>query len=534
MSTRFARLLSGLSLGVFLLLSLAAPAQSGGPLPSQTLKAIRAQMERGQAQFLAKDYEGAAKTFEQGFSQHRYPAFLFNVGVCYERLGRLGQAADELERYLQADPDAADAASVRERIAKLRAAAQSAPAAEAGLDADGGGAAHIAEGGVAVLPPAPVETKSLIIIETEPAGAPIRLYRKVAPGVPKFQMGTQQAGWKEVLARPSPLSATLDEGDYHLVIEKFRDFNATDTDVRIEPGRVLHFRANLSQGKFMGFLRVAANVEGAQVFVDDPERKRPPWGRTPASELVSRGDHTLLVVKPGYEPLEKRVQVEQAQQVEVTVNLVREGFGTLTFDANTAEARVEIDGRPIGVWRSGAAPLSQRLPAGRRRVVIRADGHKTYEGTVEVPRGQVMAVHAEMIETPSRGAAWTQAIVGGVFLGAGIFLGLESNSLHEELEADRKAGALERDDERINRGRLFAIGADVGFVLGGVLGGLATYNFIKDPLPESGVRVDAPKEPKDEPPRAHARLPRPRPLVRVRRPAPVQWQFGLLGIGGRF
>jgi hypothetical protein len=541
-SARLARLLSGLTLGVLLMLSLSAPAQSGAPLRSETLKAIRTQMEKGQGLFLAKDYEGASKIFEQGYSQHAYPAFLFNSGVCLERLGHYARAADKLDEYLRADPDAPDAANVRVRIEKLRAAAASAvPSVDAGIDVDsgdGGTPADAAPPPPTALPPAPADTKSLIIIETEPAGAPVKLFQKVSPSAPKFRPDAVPPGWKEVLSKRAPASVSLDEGDFHLVVEKFRDFNATDTEVRIESGRVFHFRANLSQGKFMGFLRVSANIEGALIYVDDPKRQRPPWGRTPSAELVSRGKHQLLVVAPGFEPLAKSVVVEQAQQVDIQVSLVRERFGVVRIDANTPEARIEVEGRPIGIWRAGQTPMAHRLLAGRRRVVVRADGHKTFDGFVEVPRGQVQPVHAELIPRPSRGAAWTQAIVGAVFLGAGTYLGLQSNSLHDELEDDRLAGTLERDDERINRGRLFAIGADVGFVVGGVLAGLATYNFIKDPLPESGVKLDAPLEPGAKAakakPKTKTKTTAPAPRAR-RRPAPgPSIEFGLLGIGGRF
>ena len=55
--------------------------------------------------------------------------------------------------------------------------------------------------------------------------------------------------------------------------------------------------------------------------------------------------------------------------------------------------------------------------------------------------------------------------------------------------ADRASGALEGSDSRGSRGRWFAIGADAGFAVAGVMGSLATYNFIKDPLPESSVKL---------------------------------------------
>src|SRR5690606_12528799 len=96
-----------------------------------------------------------------------------------------------------------------------------------------------------------------------------------------------------------------------------------------------------------------------------------------------------------------------------------------------------------------------------------------------------------------RGAAWTQAIIGAVVIGAAIYVGNESNKLYDDLEADRKAGVLEEGDERITRGRIFAISADAGFVVGGVLGVLSVYNFIKDPLPDSDVKQGKPVEFRD-------------------------------------
>jgi len=90
-----------------------------------------------------------------------------------------------------------------------------------------------------------------------------------------------------------------------------------------------------------------------------------------------------------------------------------------------------------------------------------------------------------MVVTPPRGAAWTQAIISGVLLGGGIYLGLESNRLYDELKTDRNAAILVRDDSRGTRGKVYSIGADIAFLGSGVLGGLATYNFLKDPLPPS-------------------------------------------------
>jgi hypothetical protein len=167
-------------------------------------------------------------------------------------------------------------------------------------------------------------------------------------------------------------------------------------------------------------------------------------------------------------------------------------------------------------------PLSVKVDSGKHKLTIRSSGYKTLEEMVTVPKGQVLPVHAGMIAKYPRGAAWVQAVIGAVFLGAGTYLGIQSNNLHDELAADRKAGVLEQDDERIKRGRIFAIGADAGFAIGGVLAAFATYNFIKDPLPESRTRSDSPVEFHDpRKARPTATLGPRRRLARPYRPGPV-------------
>jgi hypothetical protein len=99
-----------------------------------------------------------------------------------------------------------------------------------------------------------------------------------------------------------------------------------------------------------------------------------------------------------------------------------------------------------------------------------------------------------MVVTPPRGAAWTQAIISGVLLGGGIYLGLESNRLYDDLKSDRNAGILVRDDSRGTKGKVYSIGADIAFLGSAVLGGFATYNFVKDPLPPSRFEMGKVRE----------------------------------------
>jgi hypothetical protein len=471
-----------------------ATAQDSGA--THKIEAIRARMERGQALFVAGDLEAAATTFDDGYRATPYSAFLFNAGVCYQKLGQLEKALERFSEYVRVDPTAPDVAQVRERIARLEAAvaaARAEQAADAGVAGDDAGPAAEAQA------PAQEEVsdrdmKSLVVIETQPPGAPLRLFLRKRPDAPPFLLGANNPDWAVVAATTSPANLTLALGHYHIVVDKFRDFNVSQTDIDVAAGRVLHFRANLSQGAFLGFLRVTANVRDASIYVDDPSKARPAWGLTPHGELVPEGEHTVLVEAPGYEPRSASVRIVHGERKELPLSLARVGYGMLRIDANAPELKVRVDDKPVGVWRSGEPPLEIKLQSGPKRLSLLSPGRKTYEGTIDVPRGQALPVHAKMVPTYPRGAAWTQAIIGGLFIGAATYFGIESNRLHSDLQEDRRAGVLEQDDSRIQRGQIYAIGADVGFAVGGVLAILATYNFIRDPLPESNRTVDRPVE----------------------------------------
>jgi tetratricopeptide (TPR) repeat protein len=446
---------------------------------SARLEVIRQQMEKGQGLFVAGKFGEAAEVFEAGFQQHPYSAFLFNAAVCHEKQGELERALGALRKYLEVDPKAPDSDEVAARIARLQEALRAREAAAADPSEE-------------PAPPPPAEPeqtmKSLVVIETTPAQAPVLIYRQIDDKAPPFVAGQANRGYKLVAEREAPVSLTLDVGRYHIVVEKFREFNRSEADIVVSPGHVHHFQANLSQGAFMAFLRVSANVPGAYVFIDDAKQERAPWGRTPHGELIAPGKHELRVEAPGYQPHIESLELEASDQRNLDVQLIRLDYGIVRIDANVPEAHVRVDERSLGIWRQGQPALEAELPAGIHELSVTADGHKTLKTRFEVPRGQVLPLRAHMIPTYPRGTAWTQAAIAAVFLGTGTYLGIESNRLHGELSADRGAGYLDPTDERVTRGRWFAIGANAGFAIGGVFAILSTYNFLKDPYPDSALQ----------------------------------------------
>ncbi len=491
---------------------------------SQKLEAIRQLMEKGQGLYIAGNYQAAAEVFEGGFKQYPYSAFLFNAGVCYQKLGDGDRALGKFRDYVKVDPTAPDLEKVNQRIATLEAARLPAvvtpevggsggSGGSGGGDGLGGGGSGGAPVTVPITPQVDDDSamRSLVVVETDPPDAPLRFYSRTEAGAPAFKLGSQNPGWKEIANARSPANLTLAVGKYHVVVEKFRDFNESHADIDVSPGHVYQFKANLSQGEFMAFLRVSANVKGGYVWLDDRKKERPFWGATPHGELVSAGQHEVLVEAPGFEPLLAPVTVNHGEQKEMEVALVRVGYGFLRIDSNAPEVKVRIDEQPKGVWRAGTEPLDVQAPSGQHKLTVVADGRKTFEGMIDVPRGQVLPVHVKMIPKYPRGSAWTQAVIGAAFIGAAAYFGNESNKIHDQLKEDRAQGRLEEGDSRATKGRWYSIGANGGFAVGGVLGVLATYNFIKDPLPESSIRTDKPVEfddPRKQRPIAERLLPR--------------------------
>jgi tetratricopeptide (TPR) repeat protein len=529
-----------------LLLLLAGPTLLGivgaAPLPAgqntaQRMEAIRQRMEQGQSFYVAKSYQEAARVFEDGYATYPYSAFLFNAGVCFQKLEAYERALAKFREYLRVDPSAPDAAKVSARITALEAAL-AAQVPEAGLPAvvdagpegqppDGGEAA---DAGVPDAGPPPVilpdddqAMKSLVVVETDPVGAPLKMYQRQQAQAPAFQIGGANAGWAEVAATQSPANFTLAVGRYHIVVEKFRDYNVSHTDIDVQPGHVHQFKANLSQGEFMAFLRVAANVKGAHLFLDDKAKQRPEWGATPHGELVPAGQHELLIEAPGFKPFTTKIQISHGEQKEVEVSLARLDYGVVRFFSNT-DVSVSLDGEPKGDYRVGGEALEFKASSGAHQLFVSGVDRKDFEGMIEVPAGQVLPVHATMIQKYPRGGAWVEAIFGAALIGGGAVAGTLSNSLHDDLVADRKAGTLEESDSRKTAGTWLAVGANVGFAGGAVLLGLATYNFIKDPLPPSSTQLDKPLEfddPQKQRPTAQApRAPKPLPARRASRPAP--------------
>jgi tetratricopeptide (TPR) repeat protein len=89
--------------------------------------AAKAHYQAAQAYFDQARFADALREYEESYKLAPYPAILYREGVCLEQLGRYGEAADMLQKFLDADPKTNRRAVVEASIGRLRARAAPPP-----------------------------------------------------------------------------------------------------------------------------------------------------------------------------------------------------------------------------------------------------------------------------------------------------------------------------------------------------------------------------------------------------------------------
>ena len=214
---------------------------------------------------------------------------------------------------------------------------------------------------------------------------------------------------------------------------------------------------------------------------DPPPHKSAPLFRGTDARDLNKGEHTLWLEAPGYKPLKKSFTIEQGETTELKLDLERLDYGFLVLDGNAEEIEVEIDEKPYASYKAGGEPLKIKLPAGKHKVVLDADGRKEFEGDIDVPRGQEIPVHATLTDAYPRGKAVALAIlsvgagVGGIFL---------------HLEAEKPVDMPHNEDIK----QVFNVSRFVAWGASGLFAGLAIFYAVYDPNPDSLVKFDPNRE----------------------------------------
>jgi len=448
----------------------AAPAAPAAPAGQTDADAVRSRMEKGQGFFVEKKFAEALEVFESGYAEFRFSAFLYNAAVAAEKARDRQRAIARYNEFLAAVPDAPDAPEIRKKIAELEQELSAPPPTDA-----------------VVAESQREEMRSLVLVESAPTGAPVSIYERIVATAAPFQATkTVNPGWRRVATGlKTPADVSLKVGVYQVVVEGFADYNLSDSRISLEPGTLFKFRANLSQGEFLGSLEVKSPAKGALIYVDDPPpHKNAAWGEGSTTKKVTPGERQITVEAPGYLPFTKTVRVDQGKTATLDAALVRVDYGYLVVDGNAFEVTVEVDGEPVGLFREGKDPVKIKLPAGRHYVEIDADGKKAWEGELIIPKGQELPVHARLEDTPGKGHALVASLFGLGAIGGGIGL-LSLASAKEKSSAD---GA---EDSTAQAARPVGIAVLIG---GGAITGLSIFFWAYDPSEDTELKEDRARE----------------------------------------
>ena len=100
-------------------LAYAAPAAAQTPTQADE-EAAKAHYLAGSAYYDQANYSDAVKEFNEAHRLSKRADLLYNISVCYERLGRWDDAIGSLQQYLTERPDAPDRAVIESRIANFQ------------------------------------------------------------------------------------------------------------------------------------------------------------------------------------------------------------------------------------------------------------------------------------------------------------------------------------------------------------------------------------------------------------------------------
>jgi hypothetical protein len=493
------------------LLLLAPEREARGVPCAASVEEARRHMDRGLDLYDQAQYRASAAEFDAAYQAQPFSASLCNAAMAYERALDFQSAIARYKSFLSAEPNPPDLVRIKtvltwleaQYAAQLRAhpsdadggAPVIADAADGGADATPSLVFEFTDGGAptapASAPPPPVEIRSQVVVESDPPGAPLTVYLRKS-GASPFVVGAPNPGWQKVVENAkTPHDVSLAAGDYHLVLDAFRDLKRSETDLALKPGRVYNFKANLSQGAFLGFLRVTSPIDGARIHVDDP----PPfakgtWGRAPHGDLLEPGEHHVWIEATGYETLARDVNVERGTTVEVAAPLERVRYGFLFVDANADDVSVKVDGVPYAAYSALGDPLKIRLPAGPHQVELDAGDRKPLTREVIVPRGQEVAFHGRLAFKPPRSnAVLSGTLAVGAGVGAVVLFRQPSYELRQGLDFPGLPRVAPTGTQP-----WFRIGGFVSLGVSGLLVLATGYSLLHDPNPASNAQIDRPRE----------------------------------------
>jgi hypothetical protein len=453
------------SLGVALV-ALAALVAVARADDAEALKKAQQAFDQAQVDYLQGRYDEAAQHFQEAYKARPFPQFLYNVGASFHMKGKKANDVASYEKavsfykeYLKQEPSATDRPKVEKAIAVLE---------EEIKRLKGGGAAEPPKADNAVSKLGDVKVRGLVVVESEPQNATIYLDDK-----------------KKGPFAQTPWSGSL-EGEHKVIIEK-RGYRVVETTISADPSKLFVLRAAMSQEGYLGWIEINSNVPGADIYLDD--KSVGAIGKTPLQQNIKPGKHKVWITAEGYNEYTTEVDVAAGETQTVKGTLTGNPVGRLSVQGlGIEDATIIVDGKVL----CEHGPCIKSLPQGDHTITVERPGYKTYSKPISIEAKTETVVNVGLAQKPGRGDAVTAYVFTAIFAGGGIFLGLQANSLRDQLKKEIAAGNPPPDsnDPRFQRGKIFAIAADATIALAGITAITAIVYTFRDKGPKSTAKID--------------------------------------------
>jgi len=138
-------------------------------------------------------------------------------------------------------------------------------------------------------------------------------------------------------------------------------------------------------------LTVRSNVDNNTVFINDDNKN---YGSTPLDVNLPPGLYTVRVVKDGYFPFEKQIDLQQAQNLRVKLQPKPK---QLIISSNINNATVSINRKNYG-----STPVNVKLPPAFYTVQVLKDGYFPFEKQIDLQQAQNLRVKLRPIDVDTQ------------------------------------------------------------------------------------------------------------------------------------
>lgn len=250
---------------------------------------------RGQAKsaFASGNYEEAAQLFREAFDISPKGNLLYNIGLCYERAGNVQQAVIYYERFVQALPDSPKRPAVQQKIAGLKTQ---------------------------------LDDKFVVVkVSSTPPGAVIFVDDKA-----KGAMGA------------TPLEFKLIPGEYTIIAE-LKGYEPVRKRHSVRSGGTSKLAVRMMRAGEMAEMNLFISERGANVMINGKKIGRSPL---PKAVRLPAGSHEISIMKPGFAPYKKTVELQPGAKERVKIDLSGEN-GDLAAAGST---QLDDEGGGGSIW----------------------------------------------------------------------------------------------------------------------------------------------------------------------------------------